>query len=69
MKIRHNNNLNYVLSFFGIENSLQYHKERSVSGEKVDLQSNVVVVKEPPSRLLLIPVSYTHLTLPTICSV
>ena len=54
MKIRPNNNSNYVLSFFGIENSLQYHKERSVSGEKVDLQSNVVVVEEPPSRLLLI---------------
>nr|XP_022294927.1 putative ferric-chelate reductase 1 homolog [Crassostrea virginica] len=46
----------YLLHAIGVvsENSLQYHKERSVSGEKVDLQSNVVVVEEPPSRLLLI---------------
>lgn len=35
------------------ENSLQYHTERSVSVEMVDLLSNSIVTEEYPSRVLL----------------
>lgn len=45
----------FILHAIGVvsENNLQYHTERSVSAEMVDLLANSIVTEEYPSRVLL----------------
>lgn len=42
-----------LLNVIPLENNLQYHTERSVSAEMVDLLANSIVTEENPSRVLL----------------
>ena len=59
MKLNLNNEYGYEpYDHWTIENFLDIEDARKVSSEFIDYDSDT-----------LIPVSYTHLTLPTICSV